>query len=113
MACAVGAASCVAVPREAIEDLYEQWNDVAEGFGIDKEENSEIFSVLQETLDLPKKPLAALSELLFNVYDTDNVRASAADAHLPPLPRSCASLCRRTSSMTRWKCWVASPSRRA
>ena len=61
------------MPREAIEDLYEQWNDVAEGFGVDKEESSEIFSVLQETLDMAKKPLASISDLLFDVYDTDNV----------------------------------------
>lgn len=62
----------VNLPREALDDLYEQWNDVAEGFGVDKDEASEIFSVLQETLDLPKKPLATLTELLFDVYDTDN-----------------------------------------
>jgi hypothetical protein len=93
-----------AVPREAIEDLYEQWNDVAEGFGVDKEESSEIFSVLQETLDLAKKPLASISDLLFDVYDTDNVRGQQSCAavgrvgvgifvfnvsvrHLGPLPR--------------------------
>ncbi len=64
------------MPREAMEDLYEQWNDVAEGFGVDKEECNEIFSILQETLDLPKKPLASLTELLFDVYDTDNVRSA-------------------------------------
>jgi hypothetical protein len=61
------------VPREAMDDLFEQWNDVAEGFGIDKEEANEIFSILQETLDLAKKPLASLTELLFDVSDTDNV----------------------------------------
>lgn len=61
------------MPREAVEDLYEQWNDVAEGFGVDKDESREIFSVLQETLDMAKKPLASISDLLFDVYDTDNV----------------------------------------
>ncbi len=57
-----------------MDDLYEQWNDVAEGFGVDKEEANEIFSILQETLDMPKKPLASITEQLFDVYDTDNVR---------------------------------------
>jgi hypothetical protein len=70
-----------------MDDLYEQWNDVAEGFGVDKEEANEIFSILQETLDMPKKPLASITELLFDVYDTDNVRVSAI------FVVSCLSLC--------------------
>ena len=66
-----------AVPADAIDNLWEGWNDVAEGFGIDKDECNEIFTVLQETLDMPKKPLASITEQLFEVYDTDNVRGPA------------------------------------
>ncbi len=81
-----GACACAwlvgPVPREAVEDLYEQWNDVAEGFGVDKDESREIFSVLQETLDMAKKPLASISDLLFDVYDTDNVREACEEARV-------------------------------
>ena len=67
-----------AVPREAIEDLWEAFNDVAEGFGIDVDELKEIFVILQEPLDMAKKPLASLSEALFKSFDTDEVRAGRA-----------------------------------
>lgn len=62
------------VSREAVDDLWESFNDVAEGFGVDVDELKEMLTVLQEPLDLPKKPLADLTERLFIAFDTDNVR---------------------------------------
>ena len=61
------------MPRAAVEDLWEAFNDVAEGFGIDVDELKEIFVILQEPLDMAKKPLASLTDALFKAFDTDEV----------------------------------------
>lgn len=61
------------MPRAAVDDLWEAFNDVAEGFGIDVDELKEIFVILQEPLDMAKKPLASLTEALFIAFDTDEV----------------------------------------
>ena len=66
---------CTPVPKDAVDDLWEAFNDVAEGFGVDVDELKEIFVILQEPLDLAKKPLATLTEALFKDFDTDEVSA--------------------------------------
>ena len=73
-------AAVPAVPRDAIDDLWESFNDVAEGYGIDVDEMVEIFSILQEPLDLPRKQLANKVIDFFRLLDTDNVSATS----LPP-----------------------------
>ena len=76
------------VPRAAVEDLWEAFNDVAEGFGIDVDELKEIFVILQEPLDMAKKPLASLTDALFKAFDTDEVRRRRA---APAVAWACGS----------------------
>jgi WD40 repeat protein/Ca2+-binding EF-hand superfamily protein len=63
----------VNLQRNAVYDLWESFNDVAEGFGINIEEFKEICSVLQAPLGNIRKPaLERLCEALFDgVLDTD------------------------------------------
>lgn len=69
-----GALPFVNLQRNAVYDLWESFNDVAEGFGINMEEFKEICSVLQAPLGNIRKPaLERLCETLFEgVLDTDN-----------------------------------------
>lgn len=60
------------LPKDAVDDLWESFNDVAEGFGVDVEEMKEIFTILQEPLDMSKRPLAVITERLFRLFDTDS-----------------------------------------
>eukprot|EP00948_MAST-09A_sp_MAST-9A-sp1_P002160 g2160.t1 len=58
--------------RDAILDLWEGFEDVAEGFGINVEEFKEICSVLQPYLGHIKKPkLMKVCEEAFRMLDTD------------------------------------------
>eukprot|EP01029_Cantina_marsupialis_P023861 TRINITY_DN60145_c1_g2_i1.p1 TRINITY_DN60145_c1_g2~~TRINITY_DN60145_c1_g2_i1.p1 ORF type:complete len:2255 (-),score=740.92 TRINITY_DN60145_c1_g2_i1:196-6960(-) len=59
------------LPGDATHNLWEAFNDVAEGFGVDVEEVKEICQVLQEPLDKSKQEMAKLSEHLFKTFDTD------------------------------------------
>jgi WD40 repeat protein/Ca2+-binding EF-hand superfamily protein len=60
--------------RESIYNLWESFNDVAEGFGINVDEFKEICSVLQSSLgNIRKAALERICETLFDaVLDTDH-----------------------------------------
>ena len=60
--------------RESIYNLWESFNDVAEGFGINVDEFKEICSVLQASLgNIRKAALERICETLFDaVLDTDH-----------------------------------------
>ena len=58
--------------RDAVLDLWEGFNDVAEGYGINIEEFKEICSVLQPYLgQIRKNKLMRLCEAGFALLDTD------------------------------------------
>ena len=62
------------VEKDAVRDLWESFNDVAEGFGINCDEYKEICSVLQGPLGNIRKPqLERLCETCFDLLDTDEV----------------------------------------
>ena len=69
-----GALPFVNLQRNAVYDLWESFNDVAEGFGINMEEFKEICSVLQAPLGNMRKPaLERLCETMFeDILDSDN-----------------------------------------
>lgn len=60
--------------RESIYNLWESFNDVAEGFGINVDEFKEICSVLQASLgNIRKAALERICETMFDsVLDTDH-----------------------------------------
>ena len=62
----------VNLPRRCIIDLWEAFNEVAEGFGLTLDEVQEIFRIsLKEYLGYTDKRLDALAETLFHLYDDD------------------------------------------
>jgi hypothetical protein len=62
------------VPRSCIYDLWEAFNDIAEGFGLTIEEFQEIIkSALMEYLGVTERILNADTEKVFRVFDDDEV----------------------------------------
>eukprot|EP00566_Odontella_aurita_P012584 CAMPEP_0113531068 /NCGR_PEP_ID=MMETSP0015_2-20120614/3293_1 /TAXON_ID=2838 /ORGANISM="Odontella" /LENGTH=482 /DNA_ID=CAMNT_0000429867 /DNA_START=516 /DNA_END=1961 /DNA_ORIENTATION=- /assembly_acc=CAM_ASM_000160 len=60
------------LPRANILDLWEAFNEIAEGFGLTLGEVQDMLRVaLQEYLGVTDKRLDALSEALFHLYDDD------------------------------------------
>jgi hypothetical protein len=60
-----------------VNKLWETFNDVAEGFGLNVDEMNEICRVLQPTLEIHTKvEMDQLSTALFTTMDTDQVSSS-------------------------------------
>ena len=60
------------LPRSTILELWEAYNDIAEGFGLTQDEFAEIVRVtLKEYLGYSDKKINSLAEAVFNVYDDD------------------------------------------
>ena len=63
------------VPRSCIHDLWEAFNDIAEGFGLTVEEFQEIIkSALLEFLRVTERQLNSDSDAVFRLLDDDSVR---------------------------------------
>jgi hypothetical protein len=72
------------VPRSCIYDLWEAFNDIAEGFGLTMDEFQEILkSALLETLSVTERVLNNDAEKAFQLLDDDKASASPSDRHLP------------------------------
>lgn len=66
-----------AVPRGCVYDLWEAFNDIAEGFGLTIEEFQEIVkSALLEYLALTDRQMNLDTEKVFRLFDDDQVCAS-------------------------------------
>lgn len=62
----------VNLPRMIVKDLWEAFNDTAEGFGLNVEEFQDMIRIsMQEYIGVSDKRLNALSDALFRVYDND------------------------------------------
>ena len=60
------------VPKDAVDQLWESFNDVAEGFGLSIEEFLEINrTALKEHMELSDKKIDQLSAKVFSVLDDD------------------------------------------
>jgi hypothetical protein len=65
----------VNLPRSCVYDLWEAFNDIAEGFGLTIEEFQEIVkSALLEYLSSTERALNADTETVFRIFDNDEVR---------------------------------------
>jgi Ca2+-binding EF-hand superfamily protein len=56
----------------AIEAMWDTFNNVADGFGINCQEFQEIVGELGTELDIPKDRMDALAEDVFRAFDTDD-----------------------------------------
>ncbi len=62
------------MPRSCIYDLWEAFNDIAEGFGLTMDEFQEILkSALLETLSVTERVLNNDAERAFQLLDDDKV----------------------------------------
>lgn len=62
------------MPRSCIYDLWEAFNDIAEGFGLTIEEFQEILkSALMEYLSVTERTLNADTDAVFRTFDDDGV----------------------------------------
>jgi hypothetical protein len=60
------------LPRSCIYDLWEAFNDIAEGFGLTIDEFQEILkSALMEYLAVTERTLNGDTDLVFRAYDDD------------------------------------------
>ena len=60
------------LPRSTILELWESYNDIAEGFGLTLDEFQEIVRVtLKDYLGYSDKKMNSLAEAVFNIYDDD------------------------------------------
>lgn len=67
-----GAKRFLNLPRSCIYDLWEAFNDIAEGFGLTIDEFQEILkSALLEYLSITERTLNADTDLIFRAYDDD------------------------------------------
>lgn len=65
---------CLAVPKSCVYDLWEAFNDIAEGFGLTIEEFQEIIkSALLEYLNITERALNSDTEKVFRLFDDDEV----------------------------------------
>jgi hypothetical protein len=65
----------MAVPRSCVYDLWEAFNDIAEGFGLTMDEFQEILKVaLMEHLGVVERVLNQDTEKVFRTFDDDQVR---------------------------------------
>ena len=62
------------MPKSCVYDLWEAFNDIAEGFGLTIEEFQEIIkSALMEYLGITEKMLNVDTDSVFRVFDSDEV----------------------------------------
>jgi hypothetical protein len=61
------------VSRKSITLVWRVFNDIADGFGISKEELEEICSDLKDELNVSRLAMIEKSGALFRVLDTDKV----------------------------------------
>jgi hypothetical protein len=62
------------LPRSCIYDLWEAFNDIAEGFGLTIEEFQEILkSALMEYLGVTERILNTDTDKVFQIFDDDQV----------------------------------------
>jgi Ca2+-binding EF-hand superfamily protein len=60
------------LPRSCIYDLWEAFNDVAEGFGLTVEEFQEVIkSATLEYLSIPERQLNQETDTVFRLFDDD------------------------------------------
>lgn len=65
------------LPRSCIYDLWEAFNDIAEGFGLTIEEFQEILkSALMEYLGVTERVLNTDTDKVFQIFDDDQVITS-------------------------------------
>ena len=57
--------------KKSIELLWESFNDIADGFGLTRDEFVEICQVLEKPLRRKRTEMKDLSNLLFDLLDTD------------------------------------------
>ena len=62
------------LPSKNVYDIWEAFNDIAEGFGLTCGEFQDIMLVLQDHLNLKKSDLEDLAKDVFVALDTDEVR---------------------------------------
>ena len=64
----------ILVPRSCIYELWEAFNEIAEGFGLTIDEFHEIVkSALLEHLDVTEKILVSDTDSVFRLFDSDEV----------------------------------------
>ena len=62
------------MPKSCVYDLWEAFNDIAEGFGLTIEEFQEIIkSALLEYLSVTERALNMDTEKIFRLFDDDEV----------------------------------------
>lgn len=62
------------MPRSCIYELWDCFNDIAEGFGLTIDEFHEIIkSALLEHLDVTEKILLTDTDYVFRIFDSDEV----------------------------------------
>ena len=61
----------VAVSRKAITLIWRVFNDIADGFGISREEMEEICADLKDELNISRLAMIEKASALFSVLDTD------------------------------------------
>lgn len=62
----------VNLPKKAIQHTWQMFNDIADGFGINKEELEEICADLKEELNISRLGMLEFTASLFFVLDTDS-----------------------------------------
>lgn len=66
------------MPRSCVYDLWEAFNDIAEGFGLTIEEFQEILkSALMEYLGVTERVLNTDTEKVFRIFDDDEVQTNS------------------------------------
>ena len=65
---------CVLVPRSSVYELWEAFNDIAEGFGLTIEEFQEIIkSAIMEYLSVTERQINFDTDAVFRLFDDDEV----------------------------------------
>jgi len=71
------------VPRSCIYDLWEAFNDIAEGFGLTIEEFQEILkSALMEHLSVTERTLNTDTDRVFRLFDDDEASSQLQNQYL-------------------------------
>ena len=64
---------CVAVSRRAVTLVWRCFNEVADGFGISREELEELLADLKDELNVSRLAMVEKGGALFAILDTDTV----------------------------------------
>jgi len=73
------------VPRSCVYELWESFNDIAEGFGLTIEEFQEIVkSAIMEYLSVTERQLNFDTDAVFRLFDDDEVRFDI--EYIPSVP---------------------------